>query len=43
MGPKIEAAVSYLAAIDGETIICSPEELVDAVDGRAGTHIRRNP
>lgn len=43
MGPKIEAAVNYLAAIDGETIICSPEELVDAVDGRAGTHIRRNP
>ena len=43
MGPKIEAAVSYLAAIDGEMIICSPEELVDAVDGRAGTHIRRNP
>jgi carbamate kinase len=42
MGPKIEAAVSYLAAIDGETIICSPDELVDAVDGRAGTHIRRN-
>ncbi len=42
MGPKIEAAVSYLAAIDGEMIICSPDELVDAVDGRAGTHIRRN-
>ncbi len=41
MGPKIEAAVSYLAAIDGETIICQPEDLVDAVDGRAGTHIRR--
>ena len=42
MGPKIEAAVSYLAAIDGEMIICSPDQLVDAVDGRAGTHIRRN-
>jgi len=42
MGPKIEAAVSYLAAIDGEMIICSPDQLVDAVDGHAGTHIRRN-
>jgi len=42
MGPKIEAAVSYLAAIDGEAIICSPDKLVDAIDGRAGTHIRRN-
>ncbi|MDH3299626.1 MAG: carbamate kinase [Acidimicrobiia bacterium] len=43
MGPKIEAATGYLAAIDGEAIICRPEHLVDAVDGRAGTHIRRNP
>ncbi|MDH3294759.1 MAG: carbamate kinase [Acidimicrobiia bacterium] len=42
MGPKVEAAVRYLAAIDGEAIICSPEDLVDAVDGRTGTHIRRN-
>jgi carbamate kinase len=41
MGPKVDAAVSYLAALDGEAIICSPEDLVDAVDGRAGTHIRR--
>ncbi len=41
MGPKVEAAVAYLAAIDGETIICQPEDLVDAVDGQAGTHIRR--
>ena len=41
MGPKIEAAVSYLAEIDGEMIICKPEDLVEAVDGRAGTHIRR--
>ena len=42
MGPKVAAAVDYLAAIDGETIICSPADLVEAVDGRAGTHIRRN-
>jgi carbamate kinase len=42
MNPKIEAAVAYLTAIDGEVVICSPNELVEAVDGRAGTHIRRN-
>jgi carbamate kinase len=43
MGPKIEAAIDYLAAIDGEVIICLPEALVDAIDGKAGTHIRRDP
>jgi carbamate kinase len=42
MAPKMEAAVDYLAAIDGEAIICLPEQLVDAIDGRAGTHIRRD-
>jgi carbamate kinase len=42
MGPKMEAAVDYLAAIDGEAIICLPEQLVEAIDGRAGTHIRRD-
>ena len=41
MGPKMEAAADYLDAIDGETIICLPEDLVEAIDGRAGTHIRR--
>lgn len=42
MGPKVEAAVGYLDAIDGEVIICHPDDLVLAVDGTAGTHIRRN-
>lgn len=41
MGPKIDAAIGYLAAIDGEVIICRPDALVDAIDGTAGTHIRR--
>ena len=36
-----EAAIRFLESIDGEAIICSPEALVDAVDGQAGTHIRR--
>ncbi len=41
MAPKMEAAVDFLDAIDGEAIICLPEDLVEAIDGRAGTHIRR--
>ncbi|MCP3991234.1 MAG: carbamate kinase, partial [Actinomycetia bacterium] len=41
MGPKIEAAVDYLEAIDGEVIICLPEDLVEAIDGRDGSHIQR--
>jgi len=42
MGPKIEAAIDFLEAVDGDVIICLPEDLVEALDGRAGTHIRRN-
>ena len=41
MAPKMEAAVDFLDAIDGEVIICLPEDLIAAIDGRAGTHIRR--
>ena len=41
MGPKIEAAIDYLEAVDGEVIICLPEQLVEAIDGEAGTHITR--
>ena len=43
MGPKIEAAIDYLDAIDGEVIICQPDDLVAAWDGRAGSHMRRSP
>ena len=43
MGPKIEAAIDFLDAVDGDVVICLPEQLVEALDGRAGTHIRRNP
>ena len=42
MGPKIEAAIDFLEAVDGDVIICLPEQLVEAIDGGAGTHIRRN-
>ncbi len=41
MAPKMEAVVDYLEAIDGEAAICLPEVLVDAIDRRAGTRIRR--
>lgn len=41
MAPKVEAAIDFLDAIDGEVIICLPEELLAAIDGNAGTHIRR--
>lgn len=42
MGPKIEAAIGYLAEIDGQVIICHPDDLVDAIDGTAGTHLTRS-
>lgn len=39
MGPKIEAALRYLHSGGEKVIITSPERLLDAVDGKAGTHI----
>lgn len=42
MGPKIEAAIHYLQRVDGEVVICSPENLVAAMNGDAGTRIRRD-
>ncbi len=39
MGPKIEAALRFLAHGGREVIITSPERLTEAVAGRAGTHI----
>ncbi len=39
MGPKIEAAISFLAAGGQAVIITSPENLLAAVEGRHGTRI----
>ncbi|NDB01066.1 MAG: carbamate kinase, partial [Betaproteobacteria bacterium] len=44
MGPKIDAAISYLQELpnanqEGEVIITSLERAFDALMGRAGTHI----
>lgn len=39
MGPKIEAALRFLANGGGEVVITAPELLHAAVEGRVGTHI----
>ncbi len=39
MGPKIEAAISFLAAGGSAVLITSPEHLLAAVQGNAGTRI----
>lgn len=39
MGPKVEAAVDFLACGGLSSVVCSPPKLVDAFRGRAGTKI----
>lgn len=39
MGPKVEAAIHYLRGGGKEVIITSYEALLDALDGKAGTHV----
>ncbi len=39
MGPKIESALSFLAGGGREVLITSPENLLAAIEGRAGTRI----
>jgi carbamate kinase len=39
MGPKITAALKYLERGGKDAIITNSEHLVDAVEGKAGTHI----
>ena len=39
MGPKIDAALSFLAGGGQEVIITSPEKFLDAIEGRAGTRV----
>jgi carbamate kinase len=42
MGPKIEALVDMVEAVDGcEALVTSPESLPEALAGRSGTRIRR--
>jgi carbamate kinase len=42
MGPKIDAALGFLAAGGREAIITDPESFLSAVAGRAGTRITRD-
>jgi carbamate kinase len=39
MGPKVESAIRFLKKGGREVIITSFENLIDAVDGKTGTHI----
>jgi carbamate kinase len=39
MGPKVESAIRFLKKGGKEAIITSFENLIDAVDGKTGTHI----
>jgi carbamate kinase len=41
MGPKIQAAIEFLRAQDGQVIVTSLERTRDALAGRAGTRIVR--
>ena len=42
MAPKIEAAIKFLEAGGEDVVITSPDFLKDALEGRAGTRIRRD-
>lgn len=42
MGPKIEAAITFLEAGGKEVIITLPDLLLEAIQGNAGTHIYGN-
>jgi carbamate kinase len=42
MGPKVEAAMDFLENGGEEVIICTPEALADAYDGRAGTRVTKD-
>jgi carbamate kinase len=39
MGPKVEAALRFVAAGGREAIITSPARMAEALDGRDGTHV----
>ncbi|MCD4844442.1 MAG: carbamate kinase [Methanosarcinales archaeon] len=39
MGPKIEAAVEFVGNGGGKAVVCKAEDVVEAVEGRAGTVI----
>ena len=40
MGPKIEAAVEFVESGGDRAVVCRPESVVEALEGRAGTVIK---
>jgi carbamate kinase len=42
MGPKVEAALDFLAHGGDEVVICHPDALIEAWEGRAGTILRKD-
>lgn len=43
MGPKVEAALRFVTTTGGEAIVTSPDRLVAALEGGAGTHVTAGP
>lgn len=43
MGPKVEAAIHFLQRGGDEVVVCHPDALSEALEGRAGTRIRKDP
>jgi carbamate kinase len=41
MRPKMEAGIYYCNRVSGEVIICRPEDLVEAIDRKTGTRMRK--
>jgi carbamate kinase len=41
MGPKVQAAIEFLRGGGGEVVITSPEKTREALEGAAGTRVRR--
>jgi len=39
MGPKVEAAIRFIEAGGGDVVIARPEDMKDAMEGKAGTRI----
>ncbi len=43
MGPKVEAGIRFVINSEGSSVICKPEDLVEAFNGKAGTIIEEDP
>jgi carbamate kinase len=42
MGPKIQAAIEFVRGGGREVVITSPTKLVEALEGKIGTRVRRD-